>query len=336
MIWSFFKNSVGQECGFHDAGVETFKGNLERYLAREAIQNSLDARDDQKKPVLVKFDLCSVSSKDIPDIKSVATTFRRCAKYWPKDDKAVAFFEQAENLAKAKKVTALRIGDYNTKGVTGSDTDREDSWYSLIRCSGSSSKWAGEGGSFGIGKNAPFAASRMRVVLYSTLTKDKSLAFQGVAKLVSHEQRYSNDPGKVERFVVSRYFVAQNQSRALLRNGIARLWWYAKITHDPDRKNPYELTGVLLDQLDITQQILERNLGRAQRVTTGFLEFLLRHKKELLGSGDAKRGQIRHLAKHLNLCGGTTLLDCLDRTDIIAVLEEEYGRITAKPELVEA
>lgn len=149
-------------------------------------------------------------------------------------------------------------------------------------------------------------------------------------------ERYGDDQGKTERFIISRYFVAQNQSRALLRNGIARLWWYSRITFDPDRKNPYELTEVLLSQLDITQQILERNLGRASQVTTGFLEFLLRHRKELLGSGDGKRAQIRHLAKHLNLYGGTTLLDCLSRTDIIAVLEDEYALITAKPEFVEA
>jgi hypothetical protein len=148
-------------------------------------------------------------------------------------------------------------------------------------------------------------------------------------------ERFRSDPGKIERFIISRYFIAQNQSRALLRNGIARLWWYSRITFDADRKNPYELTAVLLDQLDITQQILERNLGRATQVTTGFLEFLLRRREELLGSGDVKRAQIRHLAKHLNLCGGTTLLDCLSRTEIIMILEEEYARITAKPEFVE-
>lgn len=149
-------------------------------------------------------------------------------------------------------------------------------------------------------------------------------------------ERFGNDPGKIERFIVTRYFVAQSQSRALLRNGIARLWWYSKITYDPDRRNPYELTAVLLDQLDITQQILERNLGRAIQVTNGFLEFLLLHRKELLGSGDVKRSQIRHLAKHLNLYGGTTLVDCLNRTEIIEILEEEYARITATPEFVEA
>jgi hypothetical protein len=187
MNWNFFKNNGGHESGFHDAGVETFKGNLERYLAREIIQNSLDARDDQKKPVLVKFELLQIPASTIPDLKSLAATFQRCADYWPKDAKAKDFFERAEKSARAKKVTALKVGDYNTKGVTGSDNNREDSWYSLIRCSGASSKYAGEGGSFGIGKNAPFAASRMRVVLYSTLTKKRKYAFQGVARLVSHD-----------------------------------------------------------------------------------------------------------------------------------------------------
>src|SRR5687768_12627866 len=122
MNWCFFKNNGGQESGFHDAGVETFKGNLERYLAREIIQNSLDARDDPKKPVLVKFGLLQIPASELPDLKSLAATFKRCADYWPKDKKAADFFARAEKLARAKKVTALRAGDYNTKGVTGNDT----------------------------------------------------------------------------------------------------------------------------------------------------------------------------------------------------------------------
>jgi hypothetical protein len=149
-------------------------------------------------------------------------------------------------------------------------------------------------------------------------------------------ERYGSDIPKVERFILSRYFVGQNQSRSLLRNGIARLWWYGRITHDPDRKNPFELTGVLLDQLDITQQILERNLGRSRHVTTGFLEFLSRHRNELLGSGDGKRAKVRHLAKQLNLYGGITLLDCLGQTEIIAFLEDEFERLTNDPSALEA
>lgn len=74
--------------------------------------------------------------------------------------------------------------------------------------------------------------------------------------------KHTADTGKAERYVLQHYFVAQSQSRALLRHGIARLWWYAYLTRDANRSDPYELTRVLLSSLDIAQQLLERNMGR--------------------------------------------------------------------------
>lgn len=186
MKWVFPKNNGGRDSGFHDAGVETFKGNLDRYLARELIQNSLDARLNLNKPVHVKFEILEFDRSKIPSMDDLAATLQRCAEYWSDDEKALAFFEAAAQLAAQPRLKALKVGDYNTTGVAGSDTDRSKNWYHLIRCAGSSSKWGGEGGSFGIGKNAPFAASRLRTVLYSTLS-DGACAFQGVATLVSHK-----------------------------------------------------------------------------------------------------------------------------------------------------
>lgn len=186
MKWIFAKNHGGRDSGFHDAGVETFKGNFDRYLARELIQNSLDARYDSNKPVRVVFELQKLLQKEVPDINGLKVTFERCAEFWHDQPKASAFFENAASLASAKTITALRIGDYNTTGVNGGDKDRQKNWYHLIRSAGSSSKMNDEGGSFGIGKNAPFAASHMRTVLYSTYNTDKEYVFQGVATLVSH------------------------------------------------------------------------------------------------------------------------------------------------------
>jgi hypothetical protein len=184
--WTFAKNDGGRDSGLHDAGVETFKGNFDRYLAREMIQNSLDARHDPNSPVLVKFELLLLSRDEIPDMDGLKATLARCAEYWSHDKKAKEFFRRAETISKQDKVTALRIGDYNTTGVLGSDTERSKNWYNLIRCAGSSSKGGGEGGSFGIGKNAPFAASLLRTVLYSTFNTDAEHVFQGVATLASH------------------------------------------------------------------------------------------------------------------------------------------------------
>jgi hypothetical protein len=185
--WIFAKNDGGRDSGFHDAGVETFKGNIDRYLARELIQNSLDARYDSQKPVQVKFELLPLKPSEIPDIKSLAVTFERCAEYWPTSKKAKAFFERALGLTKQKTILALKVSDYNTAGVVGSETDRKKDFYNLIRCAGASSKSGDEGGSFGIGKHAPFAASQMRTVFYSTYNKEKEHIFIGVAMLVSHQ-----------------------------------------------------------------------------------------------------------------------------------------------------
>lgn len=129
------------------------------------------------------------------------------------------------------------------------------------------------------------------------------------------------------RFIEARYFVVQSQSRALLRNGIARLWWTAQLSHDPARDNPYELTTVLLSTLDITQQIVERGMGRANNIIKGFLEFLLRNGDVLLTGGDKNRNRIRRLAKHLNMYGGVCILDLLSEGEVVDLLNKELSRI---------
>lgn len=186
--WIFPSNALGEESGFHDAGVETFKGNFYRYLAREAIQNSLDAKAPSiGQPVLVKFQVLELSPDDLPDFSSLREVYRRCRAYWSTDSKACAFFDSAYEIAGRSSIRALRVSDFSTTGVLGDNEDRGKNWYSLIRCSGSSSKYGGEGGSYGIGKNAPFAASNLRTVLYSTKTIDSGQAFVGVARLVTHK-----------------------------------------------------------------------------------------------------------------------------------------------------
>jgi hypothetical protein len=138
-------------------------------------------------------------------------------------------------------------------------------------------------------------------------------------------EKYMKDgePKAIGR-VLERYFVPRSQSRALIRNGAARLWWAAHLTFDAKRPNNYELTAVLFKTLDIAQQILERGLGRAPAVLTGFLEFLLHHDTELLAPGNANRVRIRTLAKFLNMHGGVCILDCLSKPEIMVLLEQHY------------
>ncbi|HUR52769.1 MAG TPA: DUF6339 family protein [Gemmataceae bacterium] len=103
------------------------------------------------------------------------------------------------------------------------------------------------------------------------------------------------------------------------------MWGYGHLTHDPARADPYELTGVLLSSLDIAQQVLERNMGRARHVRTAFLDFIRTNGGRLGTSAGQRRARIRRLAKALNLRGGVTLLDCLNSTDIAGLLDAELN-----------
>lgn len=115
---------------------------------------------------------------------------------------------------------------------------------------------------------------------------------------------------KLKTYILEHYFVRSDQSRALIRNGMARLWWYSFLTYDDNRENPYELTSVLLKNLDIAKNVLERNLGRNKAILHTVLEFLL-DKEDLINGGDLGRLRIRKLVQSLNLQGGHSILDNL-------------------------
>ncbi len=195
MKWVFPENNGGQESGFHDPGVETFKGNFDRFLARESIQNSIDAAASASTPVRVEFARSVVRKTDVPGAVELLARLEACEKYWRDDPKPKAFFKKAGGLLSSNQVPLLRISDYATTGVTGGDSERKGNWYNLVRCSGSSFKGGGEGGSFGIGKNAPFAASALRTVFYSTLNTDKGQ----IGRFIRPDERGDSRSAQEER-----------------------------------------------------------------------------------------------------------------------------------------
>ena len=59
--WNFPPTNGGREDGFNDAGIATFVGRPLQSLAREIIQNSLDARQDQDIPVHIDFEIIDLT-----------------------------------------------------------------------------------------------------------------------------------------------------------------------------------------------------------------------------------------------------------------------------------
>ncbi|MFB5762929.1 hypothetical protein [Paenibacillus medicaginis] len=185
--WNFPSNNYGQVTGLNDAGIETFKGNPWDSLAREINQNSCDARlKGSIEPVRVEFEVKEMPTAEFPAKDTFIHVLRQSLDYWKDNAKTASFFEQALNVMKQDTITFLKISDYNTTGLTGADQGHQGGWHNLIKSVGSSNKDSTAGGSFGIGKHAPFACSNLRTVFYSTKDVSGIEAFQGVAKLVTH------------------------------------------------------------------------------------------------------------------------------------------------------
>lgn len=188
--WRFPSNNNGQILGISDSGVETFKGTPIKSLAREICQNSIDARCNSDKPVEVEFKTFYLKPYEIPGLDQLQKAFHNAKQFWEGDKtkKAFDFFKRAEEESRKEKIRCLRISDFNTTGLQGSDEEYGTPWSNLIKSSGLSVKDGESGGSFGIGKFAPFACSFFRTVFYSTVDIDKVEASQGVARLTSFRE----------------------------------------------------------------------------------------------------------------------------------------------------
>ena len=173
--------------GINDAGIETFTADMNRSLVREIIQNSLDAvREDNDEPVRVEFEMIRIKREDIPDVNTLQSAIKKCYESNADEPDAFRFFSKADETLNQEYVNVLRISDYNTKGLEGSDTcEKGSNWSRLVKENGSSNKGQSSGGSFGIGKSATFACSDLRTVFYSSLDIQGLASNFGVARLVS-------------------------------------------------------------------------------------------------------------------------------------------------------
>ncbi len=185
--WEFVSTGGGRDDGINNAMIEQFSGNYNYSLAREVIQNSVDAKPkENNEPVTVVFNLEEFKRKEFPGQDTLLEALNAGKKYYKDDAKAQEFLAKAISCLENDVIPFLKISDFNTTGLKGMDDDKKGGWYNLVKATGSSPKLEG-GGSFGIGKGAPFAASNLRVVFYSTLKDDGFTKFQGIAELVSHE-----------------------------------------------------------------------------------------------------------------------------------------------------
>lgn len=186
-FWNFPSARGIQKESINDPGIETFKDHPLNSLAREICQNSLDACDNQEKPVLIKFDRFSIDTSDFPGIEVFKKNHEYAEETWSGNNQALEYLGKAKSILEEKNINFLKISDFNTKGLIGAESnDLGSPWSTLVKEVGSSNKSDTSGGSFGIGKFAPFANSDIRTVFYSTHIP-KGNFYIGVSKFMSFD-----------------------------------------------------------------------------------------------------------------------------------------------------
>jgi hypothetical protein len=190
--WLFSENKVGRWEGINDGDAQHFVKNPIGSLAREIIQNSLDARLDQN-PVMVFFDLFSINTSEFPNVDQLKDKLVK-ASQTPKnisDNRTRKSLDEALAFLNKPSMSILKISESNTTGMAGPADDDSTPFYAYTKGSGLTGKTDGLG-SFGIGKKAPVVNSALRTTFVSTVYRhpkygEDSLA-QGMSFWVTHKE----------------------------------------------------------------------------------------------------------------------------------------------------
>ena len=188
----------GKPVGPKNANHQYFSGEpLEKIdrIVRETIQNPLDHPFDEGKPVKVVFKEIYAKVYSIPQkdelLKTMDSLIIELRKQ-KKSDKGIiatylAKYENAKRLLNGDSIRILQISDYNTSGLTGSIKDVNSILGRFLGGFGYLDDGSGGGGSGGLGKLAPFLASKLNFCFYSSLNKDGEYLYYGWGDYFTYE-----------------------------------------------------------------------------------------------------------------------------------------------------
>lgn len=216
--WFFPTIGVGGGLeGFSNPGLEMFKGEPLRAMAREVVQNSLDAVYEEDKPVYIEFDNKFVNPiSSFPGMENMREIIDKCREFWKEqnEDRTMKFISEADKRLRSTGIFVLRVSDYNTTGVRGAFSNETITpWKSLVGNAFSVKNSDSAGGSYGIGKAAPFVVSKLQTVFYRTYDIDGVRAAQGITHLTSFrdESMALQGENSIRRSIG--YYSASNQNQ---------------------------------------------------------------------------------------------------------------------------
>lgn len=197
MGWLFHASDpMGGAAGEAFANTLKSPGMLpEHVLAREAIQNSVDAGNGGKVEVRFRSSVVKGAKKaafvQAADLSAIA---ERSGELMLAEPNCLATLEKPQ-----KELRLLYVEDYNAVGLSGDPHDKSSNFYRLLLSLGDRSKsrsaQGSTGGSYGFGKSVYSSSSAIQTIFAYTRFKDgktERVRLFGCGYFVSHD--YKNQP----------------------------------------------------------------------------------------------------------------------------------------------
>ena len=169
--WNFPPTNGGVQADVNNEGLAHFTGNRLHHLAREILQNSLDARLNTNLPVQVAFEVRTLETRKVPGVEELIEHISICIEECGnnKQEESAELLKNARSIFIKDKIFFLVVHDSNTTGL-------KYNWDALLKGAGTSIKSSDSaGGSHGIGKNAVYVLSDAKTAFYwSAFEKSES------------------------------------------------------------------------------------------------------------------------------------------------------------------
>ena len=160
MKWEFPGIQAAEKVGWGGSIGTQFQSNRLKSLVREILQNSLDNPLDKDQPVRVEFSLEYIKRENLPDMDGLLKAIQNVWKTGTHATRTDIKIREASEIASREKIPVMKIADFNTTGMEGTDSDQEHEqmdtpFHNYLKTDGSNTT-AGTGGSFGLGKADPY------------------------------------------------------------------------------------------------------------------------------------------------------------------------------------
>lgn len=168
-MWEF-KYTDSEEIIGPNEEFESFRN--EGSIIREIVQNSIDALREEENQLKIQIEFKERNTADFPGKNDLISRLDKCNDTFYDDSRALSIFQELRTELDKKNHWLVSFTDLNTTGLEGGLTtdDRNTNMYKLIKSLGTTNKGTvkGTGGSFGVGKMAPFVKAGLRTVFYET------------------------------------------------------------------------------------------------------------------------------------------------------------------------